>query len=649
MTPAAVEAFCPAMDKEVNANAQQHTEGAVIHSSSEAVPGGGQEGEELGDWPIVGPELPKPKKRRVLKFEEQYLSALPCAQMYERSYMHRDTITHILFTATDFLITASIDGHLKFWKKQAEGIEFVKHYRAHIGAVDGLAVSTDGSLLVSISHDCTMKVFDVQTFDLILMQRLPFVPGVAEWIFKKGEARARLVVSELNAGDLHVYDVRDMDPTAPLEHLKLHRAPVTAMRYVLSKDIVVSTDTSGFIEYWCASSYGPPAEGAVKFTSKLDTDLYCLAKAKTHARSLEVSKDGQQFAMVCADSRVRVFNLPSGRLRRTYDESLEAAQELQRSGAELFTLEDIDFGRRVARERELSHAEGASVPNAVFDDSGNMLLYATLVGIKVVNLTSNKVAKVLGKVENTERFLTLTLLSASAKRARIRLHAPEEAAPERDPTLAATSFRSSRFYLITRREPADVEDSAVGRDVFNERPVGEELLALDDGGAAGTLLPRGVVLHTTKGDIVLKLFPDECPKTVENFTTHVRNGYYDSVVFHRVIKGFMLQTGDPLGDGTGGESIWGGEFADEFHKSLRHDRPGILSMANGGPNTNGSQFFITTVPTPWLDNKHTVFGRVVRGMDVVQVIEKVKTDRNDKPFEDIKIINIDALTSVEEG
>ena len=112
------------------------------------------------------------------------------------------------------------------------------------------------------------------------------------------------------------------------------------------------------------------------------------------------------------------------------------------------------------------------------------------------------------------------------------------------------------------------------------------------------------------------------PKTVENFATHATNGYYDGVIFHRVIKGFMVQTGDPLGDGTGGTSIWGHEFEDEFHRSLRHDRPFTVSMANAGPNTNGSQFFITTAPTTWLDNKHTVFGRVVQGMDVVQGIEK---------------------------
>lgn len=146
------------------------------------------------------------------------------------------------------------------------------------------------------------------------------------------------------------------------------------------------------------------------------------------------------------------------------------------------------------------------------------------------------------------------------------------------------------------------------------------------------------------GDIHIKLFYSECPRTVENFVTHARKHYYDNVIFHRVIKSFMIQTGDPLGDGTGGESIWGGEFEDEFVKTLKHDRPFTVSMANSGPNTNGSQFFITTVPCPWLDNKHTVFGRVSKGYEVVQAIENVRVNKNDRPVDgDIKILGIDVV------
>merc|ERR1711900_29452 len=151
-------------------------------------------------------------------------------------------------------------------------------------------------------------------------------------------------------------------------------------------------------------------------------------------------------------------------------------------------------------------------------------------------------------------------------------------------------------------------------------------------------LGRQATLHTTMGDIVIKLYPKECPKTVENFSVHSRNGYYDGIIFHRVIKNFMLQTGDPNGDGTGGESIWGGDFADEFSRALKHDRPFTVSMANAGPNTNGSQFFITTVPAAWLDHKHTVFGRVEQGIDVVQGLEKAQCDSEDRPLVDVKIL-----------
>lgn len=121
-------------------------------------------------------------------------------------------------------------------------------------------------------------------------------------------------------------------------------------------------------------------------------------------------------------------------------------------------------------------------------------------------------------------------------------------------------------------------------------------------------------LKTEKGDIVLELFADKAPRTVNNFVFLAREGFYDGVIFHRVIANFMAQSGDPTGLGTGGP---GYRFADEFHPDLKHDRPGRLSMANAGPNTNGSQFFITHVPTPWLDGKHSVFGQVIRGMDVL--------------------------------
>jgi len=144
------------------------------------------------------------------------------------------------------------------------------------------------------------------------------------------------------------------------------------------------------------------------------------------------------------------------------------------------------------------------------------------------------------------------------------------------------------------------------------------------------------VIKTNMGTIEIELFESQTPKTVANFVGLAEKGYYNGVIFHRVIDNFMIQGGDPTGTGRGGDSFWGGKFADEIVPSLKHDVPGILSMANAGPNTNGSQFFITLVATPWLDGKHTVFGKVIAGMDVVNAIGKVQTSKpGDKPLQDV--------------
>lgn len=148
-------------------------------------------------------------------------------------------------------------------------------------------------------------------------------------------------------------------------------------------------------------------------------------------------------------------------------------------------------------------------------------------------------------------------------------------------------------------------------------------------------MPNSIVtMKTSKGTIKIRLFDDLVPATVKNFKDLIGKGFYDGLVFHRVIKNFMLQGGCPEGSGRGGP---GYKFKDEFHPTLKHDRPGLLSMANSGPNTNGSQFFITTVPTPWLDNKHAIFGEVIEGMDVVKAIENSPTGPGDRPAQEVKM------------
>lgn len=146
-----------------------------------------------------------------------------------------------------------------------------------------------------------------------------------------------------------------------------------------------------------------------------------------------------------------------------------------------------------------------------------------------------------------------------------------------------------------------------------------------------------MVMETTQGKIEIELMPDIAPKTCENFMKLAEKKYYDDLIFHRVIKKFMIQGGDPTGTGTGGESIWGKDFKDEFSSKINFDTPYLLAMANRGPDTNGSQFFITTIETPWLNQKHTIFGKVVKNEEVIHKIENVETTLQDKPVTPQKI------------
>lgn len=155
-----------------------------------------------------------------------------------------------------------------------------------------------------------------------------------------------------------------------------------------------------------------------------------------------------------------------------------------------------------------------------------------------------------------------------------------------------------------------------------------------------------VSLQTTQGEIVFELYEDVAPLAVENFTTHVKNGYYNGLTFHRIIKNFMVQGGDPTGTGAGGESIWKKPFKDEFKSGVVFDKAGILAMANAGPKTNGSQFFITTAPTPWLNGYHTIFGRVIKGSETLGKLNNVQTNsqqNGDKPLQTQIIIKATLL------
>jgi len=409
-------------------------------------------------------------------------------------------------------------------------------------------------------------------------------------------------------------------------------------------------------------------------------------KKKTFATTIALGRPNGRtyFAIYGQDDRIRILDYETGKIVVTYDERLKTYDKIYPNKP--FQLDSMEYGTRAAKERQMqqqqaqqSSAAGPAVLE--FDPSGKYLLVSTIMGIKVIDWHPQrpKLVCMIGKEDASQlRFTKICLcpgppqVDTQMQLARQATKSTTDRRPTQKPQSGATNnnddtgvksdvllialaHEQRRLYVFTQynvvTDPQAPSDILTRRDVWNEAPSAEDYRAgTGQGGSSSTANLQHylqtaqtikAILRTTLGDIHLQLFGKQTPKTVENFIGHAQAKYYDNVIFHRVLKGFMIQTGDPLGDGTGGESIWGGDFADEFVPGLRHDRPFVLSMANAGPNTNGSQFFITTVPCPWLDQKHTVFGRVIRGMDVCTLIENAKTDDRDKPLEDVTILTID--------
>ncbi|EFC39146.1 predicted protein [Naegleria gruberi] len=728
----------------------------------------------------LGSKIKLSKEERI---DQLHLGQLPEGLMYEWSYMHRDYICYVLVappskvttssshSSTHFIITMSKDGHVKFWRKTIDNIEYVKHFTAHNTSVMGPlkygTMACDGLLAASMTRS-DLKVYDVTNFDMINVFSFtkPEEPTqkrelhLCEYITKKqGSATDKILGIFFEDGAIEFYDPCNPDATSndPIYKynvagsIMIHRSKITCCKFNSVFGAMISCDEKGMIEYWNPhTGKFPTLEEANKYLStkqtnlftfkyKSETSLFELAKQKTYAISLDISKDGKSFVVLCRDGHVRVFDFLSGKMVRDYDESLPLQENLQKAATnkafietleniasttsedptqseeikkskilleklkmetndlELYATDNFDFGRRVAIEHEIEQVIDSkhsskpisnplfkdyhSTPHVLFDDSSQFLIYPTIFGIKFRNIRTNRVDRLLGKVESTERFMNIGLFQGIIKISRAELSKhnasknsngssqmftmgdSDEASIIKldylDPTLFCSAYKKNRFYMFSKREPSEDDEhtgsvhqrfayitasASIGRDIFNEKPSKEEMeIANAIGESASSLsgfggkkkigkLAKIATIHTSFGDIQVKLFPDVCPKTVENFTQLSLNGYYDNCIFHRVIKNFMIQTGDNDNrDGTGGTSIFGKEFEDEFSPSLKHDRPGKLSMANRGPGTNSSQFFITTVPTPWLDNKHTLFGEVIKGMEVVHSIESVPTDEFERP------------------
>lgn len=528
--------------------------------------------------------------------------------------MHREQLCFAVFTPfTDFLITSSIDGVVKFWKKDFGGVEFVKEFRAHNGEIKSVSVSADGRSFATCGTDNTVKIFDVVTFDLLALLSCDYSPKTVCWVHGRGASFPQLAVSSEENPWIRIYDGRG-ENLEPLHVLKsIHKAPVALMAYNSHFDCVISVDQGGMVEYWQPNGNFEKPENV--FSMKSATSLFEFKKAKSVPSSLTISPTGKQFATFSfPDRKIRIFEFATGKLYRTYDESIATIQAMQQAGTAVQQLEDIEFGRRLGIERDLDQPLIRSRMNVVFDETGNFILYGSMYGVKVLNTTTNRMVKLYGQ-EESFRPLWLSLYQGQPEKkgvVTVEMAASEnpllQEAEARDAMLASTGSGKVRFYMFTNDNTVAKSE----RDVQNEKPRNAASARTAEDKVAATA--TSAVIHTTYGDISVRLFPEAAPKSVENFVTHAKNGYYNNIIFHRVIRKFMIQTGDPLGDGTGGESIWGREFEDEF-SSLKHDKAYTLSMANAGPNTNGSQFFITTEKTVSLQIKCSPGAQIVTKKD----------------------------------
>jgi peptidylprolyl isomerase domain and WD repeat-containing protein 1 len=499
----------------------------------------------------------------VLANEEAYTKEIPQSVMYEKSYMHKDTVTHIQFTSSLFLITASIDGYVKFWKKIDQGIDFVKTFRAHMEPISDISVSEDGLYLATISADKTLKVFDIKNFDMINMIKLDFVPKLICWIYQSkhtSNLKNLIACSDSESNKVYIYDGKGTDLVKVVD--KFHSKPVYLMKYNSEYDCIISVDEKGIIEYWNPDTLTLPS--AITFEMKSETDLYEFAKSKAKPLCLVLSQDKTMFAAIGSDRFVRVFNFLSGKLRRKFDETISYYTSQYKEGLLPNHIDEMEFGRRVALERELEKYE---IPtNAIFDETGYFLIYPTMLGIKVVNLVANKLVRYIGTQDSQQRFLNLTMYQGAPKlvgRLTVSMAASDnptiQDATSTDPTLCCTGYKKNRFYLYSKRDPRPNDE----RDVLNEKIIKK----IDPNSLKKKELPAKVTLHTDLGDINIEFF-DDTPKAVENFTTLGRTGYYNGSVFHRCIRGFMIQGGDPTGSGCHGQSMWGKQRRKTLTKAM---------------------------------------------------------------------------------
>eukprot|EP00980_Cylindrotheca_fusiformis_P011089 scaffold2551_cov113-Cylindrotheca_fusiformis.AAC.28 len=541
------------------------------------------------------PEAAPSEKSKKHARKSRRLEEIPTPAHYQISFMHRQTVTHVITsTRHGYVVTACEEGIVKFWKRTSTDppqdtlkkstdepatpcLEFCKSYTAHIGPVFALCLDPAEDTVASIGKDGFIKFYDVSTFDATAMVKTSQSLGRSATFLQDASKDLLLAVCDDSNGSIYIYSVVTLEL---VQTLSFHSKPVTALAYNKKHRCCVSCDEQGILEVWdCTSGAGQGEIVGAKCSSannqleydKTKTDLYSLAKKKTHALSLYMAVN--YFVIYGADHKVRVYDLSSGKVSVRYDERLA----VYKSKSNSFGMDDISFGKRAATEREMGEQTGLPLHQLVqMDPSERYLLIATMVGIKVIEWRKNKMLSIVGKADASQlRFLSFCMCLGDAKvnqqmqlaRGASTAVAMGEEKTANDSLIVVLAYQQRRFFVFSHIDPLKDQAENVTRDIWNEAPTAQDQLLGSEGkharGAAEASTFSKAILRTTMGDIRIKLFGG-VPKTLENFCGHARSGYYDNVIFHRIIKGFMIQTGDPLGDGTGGESIWGGEFEDEF-------------------------------------------------------------------------------------
>lgn len=585
-------------------------------------------------------------------FQTCSLEGIPEGSRYSSSYMHRDVVSHCIF-AGEHLISASIDGHIKFWKRQVDPkveslIEFVKDFKAHETPIIDICSSPNKSLVASLSLDGTLRIFDLELHDLLHTIILPSNPRAFSFIDNDS-----LIISQRkqNFGSLWYVSLRS---DVVNEICTTHEAPIN--KIISSSSFIITVDTDGLIKYW--------SHPITVFTGEENetTSVKDITPKKNkfsnflsnRALSISFSPSNDLFCLFSSDRCIYLFKTESGKLYRIYKEDTFANE----------TIGKI--------EEDLSKSPYWECKNVIFDESGKYLLFASpSASIKVLDHLNNKVISTIANEEipplyplNISLFKGLPKNWASIKGGGITTEMASSSSFKREDSsfLVFTSWKRGRFYVVGN-DCSNLD----GRDIKNET-CGIEAVFDSDGDGNGDFDNRNdsksellssvktkattdkytkAIIRSSMGDISFK-FLEKCPLAKENFCKLAQKKYYDGTLFHRVIENFMLQGGDPTGSGEGGESCWGGVFDDEIVTdgddggvSIKFNKPFLVAMANSGPNSNGSQFFITVAECPWLDDKHTIFGEVIGGQDVLLMISKTPTNGDDRPLKDVKVVEID--------